>query len=237
MATTPNTSQFGDLIQGLQQLSSLFGGQSREQSQQFSTGQVGDQAIAANSAATQAGLNTLGLQKDAAGYGAALNRDAYQNKSGTDLNQALQMKNLNAPASASSSSMQGAGASNSPYTPASLYGGPLVYDAQADKRWQSDRNQALQSTAMFGQVQSNVDVSKAKKMAAIDIAKNAALSDRDRYNQALLSQQQATQQLNAQSGQLAAQKEIAATQAQGNIISSLFGSVGIGANQNRKYWN
>lgn len=93
---TSNTSQFGDFVDGLQKLGSLFGGQTREQSQQFSTDQVGDQAIAANSAATQSGLSSLGLQKEASAFAQALAQQGQQYKTALDYQQANQMRNLNA---------------------------------------------------------------------------------------------------------------------------------------------
>ena len=214
MGATPNTSQFGDLVKGLQQLQSLFGGQSREQSQQFSTGQVADQTIAANTASTQAGLSSSSLQKDAASYGAGVARDSYRSKLAADTDQALQLQNMSRKGGGSSESF-GIGAA-----PPSGYGigtyGQRTDNTGAFLDWQTRQGQAIASIKQGAEAQAAGDVLRTKAQSEADLAKLAQ------------------QQTQLASDRASAEK-IAATQSQSNIVGSLFGS--IGNRQNHSYWS
>jgi hypothetical protein len=226
-----DTSQFGDLVKGLQQLQSLFGSQSREQSQQFSTKQVDDQVIAANTASTQAGLSSLNQQQQAASFGAGLNQDAYQNKANTDYNQASKLKNLNMGGGSSASSF-GKGAFQPGGYSTNAYGQTGLYNASAVADWGLQQASAIKSVADYSKAEAEGDIARAQGQVG---AQQHLLAAQTNADMAKMQQEQSFQK-GESAADRASRERTAAAQSQASILSSLFGSVSSGS-PNYRYWN
>jgi hypothetical protein len=221
-----------DFISGL---NSLFGSQSRQDSQNFSMAPAVQNQIAANTAATQSGLSSLGLQKEAASFGSGLSAQAYQQRKNADLSFLNETQKLQNQQRGGGAVIQGPGAFSGQDYKTNFYG-QSFFDPQSAGQWRDQRTQALQSTAMFGRVNTEIERQRAQNLASIQLKQSIAQGENDRYNQQLASAQNFQQQAKLQGTQLATQKAIAQTQAQSNILSSLFGSVGAGS-PNYRYWS
>lgn len=241
-ATPKNNTAFG-VQELLGELKSLFGDrQTREQSQQFSTKQVDDQAIAANTAATQANLSSLNQQQQAANIGAAINQQAYQNKAATDLAQAAQMRSLN-PAAGSSSSAFGKGAFQPSGYTTNAYGQRSSYNASSVADWGLRQMSAIKSVRDYSEAEAAGDVTrtKAQTESQRQLAAQQAASQENLLNAQVIAdttrmrQEQAYQKGQAEA-ERASRERVANTQSQAGILSSLFGSVGSGS-PNYRYWN
>lgn len=225
------TNMFGseDLKSAFRVLTSLFGDkQTREQSQQFSTSQVDDQNTASNTAATQAGLSNLNLQKDAANFGAGLGTQSYQSKLNADYNQAVKAKSLNQSAGSSSESFGLGAAAPSGYG-INVYGQPTAFNASAVADWKDRQAGVLNDQISQAQRMSDIDLQKQDYLNIGLMNRQASIDAQNRANDFI--RQKA---LDAQAR--ASQERIASTQAQGNILGSLFGSVSAGS-QNYRYWS
>lgn len=241
VATSNNNTTFGakEFLQGL---TSLFGSQNREQSQQFSTKQVDDQAIAANTASTQAGLSSLSQQKDAAGYGAGLNQQAYQNKANTDFAQAAQLKSLNQSGGSSSSSF-GKGAFQPGGYSINAYGQRGLYNASAIADWGLQQMSAIKSTRDYSEAEAAGDVARTKaqaesqrQLAAQQLAGQESLFNAQTIADATKMRQEQAYQKTQAEAERATRESVANTQAQAGMLSSLFGSVS-SSSPNYRYWS
>lgn len=239
-STTPtapdNSALFGDFVNGLKSLSSLFGSDKQSFSNQPAIDNLyTQQQFGSNAAAETANLAALGQRGSS-----ALSNQSADTASQRRVNEAQAMKN--ALGSSGSSTYMGAGAFSSPFR-TDEYLRDRGFDAQAAGRFDFQRNQALQSTELFGRANANVDAYRQQQINEANLAMQRGLTnlDIDRMNRqsSIQSQSDANnflrqRELSAQ--QIEGQKAIASMQAQGNILSSLFGSVSSGS-PNYRYWN
>lgn len=238
--TQAKSNSFGDFFDGLKSLSSLFGADKQSFSKEPAIDNLyTQQQFASNSAAEQSNLASVAQRNSA-----ALAQQNSQSQRQGAAEQARAMRD--ALGSSSASSSQGAGAFASPYA-TDAYGRDRGIDNRALGRWTAQRDQALQSTDLFGRANANTDIYRANAIADNQALNQRLLSETDRYNQQILGQQQFSQQRQLTSQQLAAQQAMqkaqlasqertAQTAAQASILSSLFGSISSG-NPNYRYWN
>lgn len=238
---TPSTNTFGEFLNSLNTLNSLFG----DRNQTFSQQPAADSLQSSAQAATNAIAEQRNLQGLAARDTAGLTAQSQQQRAGIDLNQARELKNMSA--SSGGSTSQGAGSFFNGQRILATTGQNLGLDQKGQNLWNFQRDQALQSTSMFGRANADVDIYRNNAIANNQTQNARIMADVNRYNQQLLNNQQFSQQsqlLNKQlaaqqalqSAQLGTQERVAQIAAQGNILGSLFGSVGVGS-PSARYWN
>jgi hypothetical protein len=207
--SSQSTNTFGTLVDKLQ---SLFGSQSRNESQNFSTKPASENLGIQNYYADQAAQSQLALQKQAIRYSQDLSDSSYKSRTYADSN---------------------------------AYKSKL--EADVEQQMKLNNLRLTSSLAKFDPQQMDYTARLEKEAANDAFQRSLVQGERDRYNQSLISQQEAQQQANLQNAQLAAQRQLAQIQsntqlktaelgAQGNIIASLFGSISSGS-PNYRYWN
>jgi hypothetical protein len=157
------------------------------------------------------------------------------NQQNAMFNKSLQDSGSSRSAGGSSSAFGIGAAAPSGYT-IDYKGTPSLYNASEVANWRNRQagvlNDQLYLAKGLSNIQNDADSQKTARdnlYSSIARQQSAAI-DSQKSNQDFIKQKQ------LQDAQLNTQRDIAGIQAQGNIFSGLFNSIGIGGN-NRKYWN
>lgn len=222
---------FGDFF--AEQLLSLFSPQTREQSQQFSSQPASNNIQSSEQAATNAARQQLNLTGEAARNTAALNEQIAQSSSQRAIQQARELKNLQS--SGSSSESFGLGAA--PPTGYSMdYLGNQRMNPGAIANWQFRQGIVLNDQVRQAQKMQDIQTNAQKELTNNNFRNQVDLFNRQSIIDAQNKANDFIRQRDLVNAQLAGQQKVASIAAQGNILGSLFGSVGAGS-PNYRYWN
>lgn len=233
-----------DVVDFLNSFKSLFGGQGDRvpTPQSFSSQPAQENLSIQNASALQAALDNLRVSKEASSYGAGLSSQGYQDKLNADYNQAVKAKNLNQNAGGGAD-IVGRGAFTSPQRLADPYGmSGFAANFQGMRDFGDRQNMAAQSEGLFGAIaarnegervrqinNAQLPLEQAKQNMQIDLMnRQSSLDTQNRANDFYRQRELSAQQQ-------ASSERLAGIQAQGNILSSLFGSVSAGS-PNYRYW-